>query len=337
MKFDVVVGNPPYQESGEARDEPVYHYFYNLAKIISLKYCLISPARFLFNAGQTPKVWNQAMLDDKSLKVMFYEKDSSKVFSNTDIKGGIAILYRDKEKIFGKIGTFTRFAELTSITNKVWGLSEISFSKLVSPQGIYRFSKEFFLDFPQAKLMQGKGTGSKIVSKSLNIMDFVFLNDKSHDENIKLIGFNRGQRIYKWIDKKYLELPNTFNMWKILVPESNGSGRFGETLSNPIIEEPLVGHSDTFLTIGGFQSKLEAENALKYLKLKFTRSMLGILKVTQHNSSATWQKVPLQDFTQNSDIDWSQSISEIDQQLYKKYGLSQDEIDFIETNVKAME
>lgn len=77
---------------------------------------------------------------------------------------------------------------------------------------------------------------------------------------------------------------------------------------------------------------------MKYVKTKFLRPMLGILKITQHNETAiTWSKVPLQDFTANSDIDWSKSISEIDQQLYKKYVLSQDEIDFIVEKVREME
>jgi hypothetical protein len=76
---------------------------------------------------------------------------------------------------------------------------------------------------------------------------------------------------------------------------------------------------------------------MKYIKTKvFARAMLGTLKVTQHNPKSTWKNVPLQDFTATSDIDWSRSIAEIDQQLYAKYGLDQHEIDFIETRVKEM-
>ena len=88
--------------------------------------------------------------------------------------------------------------------------------------------------------------------------------------------------------------------------------------------------------IGAFESKSEAEGAFKYIKSKFARAMLGILKITQDNNRATWAEVPMQDFTKNSDIDWSRSIPEIDQQLYKKYDLSPDEINFIETKVQAM-
>ena len=76
---------------------------------------------------------------------------------------------------------------------------------------------------------------------------------------------------------------------------------------------------------------------MKYVKTKFARVMLGILKITQDNTPEKWKLVPLQDFTQSSDIDWSKNIPEIDQQLYKKYNLSEDEIKFIETKVQAMD
>lgn len=75
----------------------------------------------------------------------------------------------------------------------------------------------------------------------------------------------------------------------------------------------------------------------KYILTKFTRALLGSLKVTQHNAKECWQNVPLQDFTDKSDIDWSKSVAEIDQQLYKKYNLTQEEIDFIEKSIKPME
>ncbi|ANI96954.1 hypothetical protein A9F05_15435 (plasmid) [Lactiplantibacillus plantarum] len=90
MKFDVVVGNPPYQETANGKstkDVPVYNYFYDLAERVSTKYILISPARFLFNAGSTDKKWNKKMLSNKHIKVVFYEQDAAKIFPNTDIKG----------------------------------------------------------------------------------------------------------------------------------------------------------------------------------------------------------------------------------------------------------
>src|SRR5690606_13597278 len=126
--------------------------------------------------------------------------------------------------------------------------------------------------------------------------------------------------------------------YKVILPATNGTGEFGETLSTPFVANPLMGYTQTFISFGSFDSKTEAENTLKYLKTKFLRAMLGTMKVTQHNQTReVWKNVPMQDFTNKSDIDWSKSISEIDQQLYKKYNLSESEIDFIESKVKEME
>ena len=91
------------------------------------------------------------------------------------------------------------------------------------------------------------------------------------------------------------------------------------------------------MSIGLFDDEISANNLLKYIQTKFARALLGALKKTHHITVETWNFVPLQDFTPQSDIDWSKTVSEIDRQLYKKYGLSKEEIDFIETNVKEME
>lgn len=339
MKFDIVIGNPPYQEEGGARDEPIYHYFIEESYKIGTKALLITPARFLFNAGQTPKNWNNKMLNDEQVKVVKYWLKSNEVFSATDIKGGVAITYRDSENIFGKIGTFTVFETLNSIVQKVENRSDFSpFSEIVYPQGIYRFSNKFFEDFPEAEQLQGKGTKNKIVSKSFTNFDFAFFNNvENEDAYVKILGRSGTERTYKFIKKEYIDFPEPFTNYNIFVPEANGSGALGEVLSTPLIGEPLIGHTDTFLTIGNVTTEFEANALLKYIKSKFARALLGVLKITQHNSRSTWAKVPLQDFTSSSDIDWSQSVAEIDAQLYKKYGLSQEEIDFIESKVKAMD
>ena len=124
----------------------------------------------------------------------------------------------------------------------------------------------------------------------------------------------------------------TFNSWS-----SNGSGALGEVLSTPLIGQPLIGHTQTFISIGKFENESEAKAAFKYIKSKFARALLGILKITQHNPPDKWKYVPLQDFTEHSDIDWTKSVAEIDKQLYAKYGLDETEINFIETHVKEMQ
>ena len=151
--------------------------------------------------------------------------------------------------------------------------------------------------------------------------------------------------------KKYVETEHeNLKNWKVLVARVNGSGNLGEALSTPVVEAPNEGYTQTFIGIGSFNEgytqtfigigsfkvEIEAQNALKYIKSKFCRTMLGILKITQDNNRDTWRMVPLQDFTAQSDIDWSKSVAEIDQQLYRKYDLTADEIEFIETHVKEM-
>lgn len=104
-----------------------------------------------------------------------------------------------------------------------------------------------------------------------------------------------------------------------------------------MLSTPVIGHTDTFLSIGKFADAQEASACLNYVKTKFARCLLGTLKATQHNPRDTWANVPLQDFTTSSDINWSASVADIDQQLYRKYGLSADEIAFIEKMIKPME
>ena len=343
VKFDVVIGNPPYQNEGAGdvgrRDEPVYNKFMDTAYEIADRVVLITPARFLFNAGQTPKAWNKKMLEDKHLKVVYYTQDSSKVFPNTDIKGGVAVTYRSVSNNFGAIETFTHFEELNSMLIKTFEHTrENNFSEIVFSRGEYSFTTRLFEDFPEARNLQGKGTGAKITSASMGRMPFAFL-ESVNDENeyYKLLGRINNERVYRWIKREYIEKTLSLDKWNVLVPKANGSGALGEVLSTPLIGQPLIGHTDTFLTIGAFDTELEAENCMKYIKSKFARAMLGVLKITQDNPKSVWKKIPLQDFTPNSDIDWTKSIPEIDQQLYAKYGLSQDEIDFIEEKVKAME
>ena len=341
MKFDVVIGNPPYQQEAKGastRDEPIYHNFMDLSYKLADVVTLITPGRFLFNAGQTPKKWNQKMLNDEHLKVILYEQKSGNIFPRTDIKGGIVITLRDAKKKFGKIGVFTSFTELNSIAKKVRKLDEESFSQIVSPRGSYRFSPKFFEDYPEASNKLGKGTRNMIVSNVFEKLAEAFPEQVTNeDKYLRFYGRVKGERVYRYLRKEYVLDNEYINRYKVFVPKSNGSGALGEVLSTPLIGAPLIGATDTFLNVGPVDNIFEAEALLKYIKSKFLRVMLGIKKTTQDNARNTWSEVPLQDFTPNSDIDWTKSIPEIDQQLYAKYKLTEEEINFIETKVQAME
>ena len=338
MKFDFIIGNPPYQGDNESsRKSPVYNFFMDAAYQLGDVVELITPARFLFNAGQTPKEWNKKMLSDEHLKVLYYEPDGSKIFPTTDIKGGVVITYRDSMKNFGKIGTFTAFSELENLINKISKCTDFqTLGSIMASQGLYRFSSRFFHDYPDAPKKMGAGTGSKIVSSVLEKFPEVFIDAPLDGEYLKFLCRIGSQRVYKYVRREYIVSTDYIDTYNVLVPESNGSGAIGEVLSTPIIGSPIIGHTDTFLSIGKFETETEADACLKYIKTKFARTMLSILKVTQHNPPATWRYVPLQDFTSSSDIDWTQPVAGIDRQLYAKYGLSDEEINFIETHVKEM-
>ena len=339
MKFDFVIGNPPYQEETVGTsDTPVYDRFMDASFVVSKKALLITPARFLFNAGKTPSVWNKKMLNDEHFKVLDYYPVSDKVFSNTDIKGGVAVTYRDETQKLGPIGVFTTYPELNSIYKKVTSnMEQGGLTDLFYMQNKFKLNT-LYADYPQYKNIIGsEGKERRLTAAILYQLD-VFTEAQEKDEDVAIIGVINNKRVKRYIDRKYLDLEKTnLNKWKVLVPKSNGSGVLGEVLSTPLIAEPTMGYTQTFLGVGAFDNESEAQAAYKYIISKFARTMLGVLKITQDNPPEKWKNVPLQDFTNHSDIDWTKSVHKIDLQLYDKYGLSADERNFIETHVKAMD
>ena len=344
MKFDVVIGNPPYQEEAQGtstKDMPIYHKFISESYKISKKASLITPARFLSNAGGTPKTWNQQMLNNQHVKVSFFEQKSGNVFPGTDIKGGVAVTYYDAERKFEPIEVFVPFIEMNSIRKKVIKKNFESIDQFVTNRGSYRYSDLIYTDFP--KLMS-RVSDRRVASNAFEKLPELFFDIKPEDGNeyIKIYGRFNNERVYKWFRKDYVTCPSNFEKYKIILPKANGSGAIGEVLSTPVIGYPVIGYpvigyTETFISVGEFDSLEEAEACLKYIKSKFLRTMLGILKITQDNTKAVWHYIPLQDFTVNSDIDWTQSVADIDRQLYQKYDLSPEEIAFIETHVREMD
>ena len=338
MKFDYVIGNPPYQESIEnTSDKPVYNEFMNSAYKIGDIVELITPARFLFNAGKTPKDWNDKMLNDEHFKVLKYVSDGKEVFSNTDIKGGVAIHFYNKKASFIPISIFTPYEQLNSILSKIIKSKYQSIDEYVYSESSYRYTESFIIDNPEVKHLLTKSSQSFISSNAFAVIPKLFTETKINNTDIEIIGRYDNKRASRYIKRQYIDAPNNFYKYKVFLPKSNGSGVFGETLSSPFIGKPLIGHTQTFISIGCFDIEENANNCLKYIKSKFCRTLLGVLKITQDNKKNVWKYVPFQNFTTNSDIDWSQSIHEIDIQLYKKYGLDDNEINFIETHVKEME
>ena len=344
MKFDFAIGNPPYQDNtlgdNDTYAPPVYNKFMDAAYSVADKVELIHPARFLFDAGSTPKEWNRKMLEDTHFKVLYYEEDCKKIFSNTDIKGGIAITYRDRNKEFGAIEIFTHDEYLNTILKKVINNSEFrSMSEIVNSRTAYRLTDKMHKDYPNAITMLSKGHAYDMSSNIFERLPMIFFDTipKDNKEYLSILGRENNCRSIKFIRKEYVrETKNTYK-YKVVIPQATGKGEFGEIISSPEIGKPGEATTETFITLGEFETYDEAVNTKKYVYSKFLRAMLGVLKRTQALSPDKWKYVPIQNFTTNSDIDWKDTISGIDKQLYKKYSLSKEEIDFIENNVKEME
>ena len=336
MNLNFTIGNPPYQLTTKGTsDEQIYPHFIDLGTQIVRRTTLITPARYLFNAGKTPKEWNQKILNDPHFKVILYKANSTEVFPNVDIKGGVAVIYHDQKTEFGEIGFYTTHDELRGIKERVMKTQPGAFlDEIIYPQNKFDLDK-LFADHPQLKKDIGSGGRERRLTTSIFSLTELF-SEKPVDGGVEINGWEDGKRCIRYIERKYIEDHPNLEKYKVFVPKSNGSGSIGEVPSTPLIGEPLIGGTQTFLSIGAFDSRSEAEACLKYIKTKFARTMLGILKATQHNPKDTWRLVPLQDFTAGSDIDWSQSVAEIDRQLYKKYALTPDEIAFIEEKVSPM-
>jgi hypothetical protein len=338
---DAIIGNPPYQlvnqGAGNGAD-PLYHLFIDLAIRLGEKSTLIHPARFLFNAGKTPKEWNSSILNNPKFKVVKYWANSTDVFPSVDIKGGVAVTYHDKKANFGSIGFFSAYEELRTILSKVKAKGESAISSIVAPRELYRLTDTLYQENPEMEGRQSSGHKYSLGANIFDIFPELFSDTCIGDEAemMEIYGRYDNRRCFKWIKRSYITQPDNFEKYKVVITKANGSGALGEVLSTPIVGVPIVGYTDTFIGIGVFDTEAEANACLKYIKTRFARTMLGTLKITQDNTRETWANVPIQDFTSRSDINWDVPVSDIDKLLYTKYQLSDEEIQFIEQNIKPM-
>lgn len=339
LKFDYVIGNPPYQDEQIGTNnqaKPVYNLFMDSAYKVGNVVELITPARFLSQAGATPKAWNRKMLDSKNLKVLVYWGNSTVAFNGVDIKGGVCITYFDKNRNFEPIKVFIENEQLRDIYNKTCKISHHHIGEIVYSPDSYRFTDQLFVDYPELIGRTDRTHERAVASNVFERYPEIFRGNSDKD-NVQVVGRKNGSRISLYTKKVYLNNPGNLEKWKVLMAGAIGTGSFGEILSDPIVVGPDTCHTQTFLSMGAFDTQYEANSLSRYVRTKFARALLGIMKTTQNNQSKlVWSKIPLQDFTSSSDIDWSKSIPEIDRQLYQKYGLSEEEVDFIESHVKEM-
>ena len=349
MKFDIIIGNPPYQLSdggAQASARPIYQLFVQQAISLKPKYIsMIMPSKWMIG-GKGLDSFRAEFITDKRIKVLHDFMDPKACFPNNEIQGGVCFFLWD-EKYSGKCSITThlidcekkscRFLQeegcdiyireeiLISIKNKASSLKEKTFDSMVSASKPYGFRAETMLS-----------------AKKFGLPEF---SKTSIEGGYEILGLGEGKRrIWKYLPNNY-PLPKTstcLNTYKIFISEADGAaGQIGNPVPARIIGKPLVVKpktlcTETFLEIGPFSTENEANNAAKYIRTKFFRTLVGIQKQTQHTTQKVYRFVPLQDFTENSDIKWNEPIDSIDKQLFIKYKLSKEEIDFIEKNIQEM-
>lgn len=332
MKFDAVVGNPPYQVmdgGAQASATPVYNLFVEGVKKLFPNYIsMIMPARW-FAGGKGLDSFRTNMINDERISILHDYIDAVDCFgSSCEIKGGICYFLWDKShngkcEIFthqdGQItaqqsrtlaegggDVFIRYAEGVSVVRKIQPQSINSFEKCVSSQ------------------------------KPFGLRTFIHGSPTAFSGAVKL--YERGGVGY--IDKKFITKNNEWlNQYKVYISAAYNAGDSypHQILGKPILGEPNSCCTETYVVIGPFPSREIADNVLSYIKTRFFRFLVMLKKSSQHAAAVVYSFVPLQDFTDKSDIDWSKPIPEIDRQLYKKYNLTNEEIAFIESKIKPME
>ena len=355
FEFKAVVGNPPYQETraGElnkansAFATALYPYFVNVARAIDPQYIsLITPSRWMTRTGQgVSDEWVDSMIQENHISLLHDFIDATECFKNVEIKGGVCyyllmpqyngeckyllhrggnIYERIGELNSNGIGIVVRDEKAMDIINKIIKTDKEfpthSFATYVGPQ--HFFDKDGLL--------------------TTSWSDYALKKDTSH--NIKYyLNKTLEKSGYAWI--RISDIPKNVEVlqWhKVFIPKVGGTGNDPYVLGKPFYGEPNSVCSQTYIVIGYDQQKHKFTkemciNIINYIKTRFFRYLVSIKKKTQDNPSSVFQFVPLQDFTSKSDIEWSKSVSEIDQQLYTKYNLSEKEVAFIEEMIKPME
>lgn len=345
MKFTAIVGNPPYQltdGSGAAGDAamPIYNRFVEIAKDIKPTYIsMIMPSKWMIG-GRGLQQFRKDMIEDTHIEKLYDYENDREIFPNTHIDGGLCYILWNND-YSGKVNYAYKPTDGGQLVYQRDLKKEAS-----SPFIVRDFRRQGII-----KKVTVKGAFSKIVSstKPFGIRKDLFNSPERYpNSNLSEDKFENAVKIYGvkgikggakrkigyitrdtalsnigWIDKYKLFFTTSYSTGAIDFPEIIVAGR-GEICT------------ETFIVIGPFNTEVEQQNCLKYTKTNIFKLLLFFGKGSMQVTQDVFCYVPLQDFTPQSDIDWSKTVPEIDQQLYAKYNLSADEINFIESMIKPM-
>lgn len=342
MKFDVIVGNPPYQESdggAQASARPIYQQFIDIAKKLDPDYIsMVMPTRW-YAGGKGLDDFRNEMLNDIHISELHDFLKPDLIFQGVNLRGGVCFFLRDKKHDNTKslVSVYTYNETLTPNVNSrslktedsdifIRHSMSIDILKKVKNIGDSNSLKDH-ISSRKPFGIEGNFTKDKKFRKTnKDLKEPIICYGKA-----KQIGYLEKDEIAKnteWIDK-----------WKVYLPYANNIGtELNDDNLNTFVGDPSTICTETFLVAGADLSlnKTSSRNLSIYFQTQFARFMHSLAKISQHGTSKTYEFVPLQDFTSNSDIDWTQSIEDIDKQLYKKYKLTNEEIAFINEKIKPM-
>ncbi len=347
VKFDAIVGNPPYQEAISTDDgnaslsKQLFPAFIQNAILVGTQYIsLVTPSRWFTGEAQDKsfvKLREFVQNNNHFVKIVHFP-DNRVLFRNVEIAGGVNYFLYDTSYV-GDVEFIETYEEKNNVSKRPLFEDDldiiISMNSLVSILDKVRKHKDFV---SMTTITSGRNAFGIVGKKSE--LDKI-TTDKYFDGAIEVrcayeqILYTKRENVTKSLE--------VVDKYKVFTSKGNGgAGILNDEKAVAILGRAFVGKpqsvcTDSLIPLGCYDTELEASNLKKYMETKFMRFMVGILKVSQNVYQTVYQFVPMQDFTSNSDIDWSKSTPEIDKQLYKKYGLSEDEIKFIEEKIKPME
>ncbi len=338
MKFNAIVGNPPYQESdggAGASAKPLYNLFTEASMELNPNYIsLIMPSRWM-TGGKGLDDFRNKIIDDKRFMVLHDYFNAKECFSNVEIKAGICYFLWNKN-FNGKCNIYTHYGN-NEIEKTIRLLKDsdndnifIRDSNQISvKQKIKKFD---FINLVSSRKPYGLCGDVFKNTKKYNLPEF---DSEKSDNLYSIVGLNeKNKRITMYANENYpFPKKDMIDKYKLFVPRNYGNGTLGEVPSNVIVASPYMICTETFVQIGPFNTKDEANNCLKYMKTKFFRYLVGIQKHDQGASKTIYKYVPNQNFTEKSDINWNSEIESIDKQLFKKYLLNEDEINYINKKI----
>ena len=340
MKFNAVIGNPPYQENISDQSEnsslgkQLFPSFVMASINLDSDYVsLITPSRWFAGDAQDKSFvkLREFIKDNNHIKKIVNYPNCKDVFSNVVIKGGVSYFlfdrtYNDKVEFV----TSSNESRESQIRNLFEDGLDIILSDSIEYSIIQKVKNNDFIPF--TNITTGRNAFG-IIGKQSVVDEISEINKFDGAAELRC----KAEEI-RWITPdKVTKNVDIFRKYKVYISKSAGDpSKDMKVIGKPYIGEPNSCCTDSLFPVGKFDSLMEAQALQKYMKTKFLRYMVSILKVSQNVTQVVYQFVPLLDFTENSDINWNLSVKEIDTQLYKKYNLSNEEISYIESRIKEV-